>query len=137
MHGTLKTPRNRSRITSGRSLLPHGVDMRTEWARRWADLNRVLVSHLGGDDVVSEAERSLTRRAATLMLRLEQMEQAFTESDTGGTDAQHEVYARLTNTLRRVLVTIGIKRRPRDVTPDLQTYMKQMPRQRITLEHDD
>lgn len=137
MHGTLKPPRNRSRITSGRSLLPHGVDMRTEWARRWSDLNRVLVAHLGGDDVVSVPERGLARRAATLMLRLEQMEQSFTESDTGGTDGQHEVYARLTNTLRRVLVTIGIKRNPRDVTPDLKDYMKQMPRQRVTLEHSD
>jgi hypothetical protein len=111
--------------------------MRTEWARRWVDLNHVLVDHLGGNDVVSEPERALARRAATIMTRLEQMEQTFTEADDGGTDAQHETYARLTNTLRRVFGTIGIKRRPKDVTPDLHEYLASRPKRPVVLDHED
>jgi hypothetical protein len=122
MHGTLKTKRNSSRITSGRSLLPHGTDMRGVWARRWSDLIRLFVDELGGDNVVSQAERSLVRRIATIQVSCEQLEQVFAEQDDGGTLAQLDQYQRLSNTLRRLLMTVGIKRVPRDL-PDLKDYI--------------
>jgi hypothetical protein len=112
--------------------------MRTEWARRWSDLVRILTNHVGGPDIASEPERALARRAATLIVRLEQMEASFTEAETGGTDAQFDVYAKLTNTLRRVLHSLGLKRPVKDVTPDLHSYVRnRTDRRRLTLEHED
>ena len=139
MHGTTKTTRNRSRITSGRSLLPFGVDMRGVWERRWTDVNALLLNEQGGRDVCSEAEMAIIRRSATLIVALERLETKFAEQEDGGTPNQLDQYQRLSNTLRRLLESVGLKRRPKDVTPDLKDYLKQMPRsrQRVTLEHED
>jgi hypothetical protein len=120
---TKQTRRNNSRITSGRSLLPYGTDMRNVWARRWSDLNRLFAEELGGD-TISQAERSLVRRIATIQVALERLEQKFAESETGGCQTDLETYVRLSNTLRRIFVTVGIKRVPKDITPDLQTYLR-------------
>jgi hypothetical protein len=73
-----------------------------------------------------------------MMVRLEQMEQRFTEADDGGTDEQHVIYARLTNTLHRVLMTLGIKRTAKDITPDLKDYVAAKRHKRhVTLDHED
>jgi hypothetical protein len=125
MHGTLiKTKqrmRNSSRITSGRSLLPHGTDMNSVWSRRWSDLIRLFVEELGGDNIVSQAERSLVRRIATIQVACEKLEQEFADDDDTPI-AKLDQYQRLSNTLRRLLTTVGIKRVPREV-PDLQDYI--------------
>jgi hypothetical protein len=122
MHGAVKSKRLNSRISSGRSLLPVGTDLRSVWARRWTDLVRLFVEELGGDNVVSQAERSLVRRIATIQVSCERLEQTFAEQDDGGTLAQLDQYQRLSNTLRRLLTTVGIKRVPREV-PDLSDYI--------------
>jgi hypothetical protein len=119
--------------------------MNSVWSRRWSDLIRLFIDELGGDNVVSQAERSLVRRIATLQVRCERMEQQFADDeDEGGTLAQLDCYQRLSNTLRRLLVTIGIKRVPREV-PDLHTYISQRAptasprasRPRVRIEDDD
>jgi len=69
------------------------------------------VSDGGGVDIMSEAELSLCRRCATLEISLEQMEAAMSE----GKPADPEVYARIASHLRRLLETLGIKRRPREI----------------------
>jgi hypothetical protein len=147
MHGTLaKTKqrmRNSSRITSGRSLLPHGTDMNSVWSRRWSDLIRLFVDELGGDNIVSQAERSLVRRIATIQVACERLEQEFADDDDTPI-AKLDQYQRLSNTLRRLLTTVGIKRVPIDV-PDLHTYISQRPvtptprasRPRVRIEDDD
>lgn len=140
MQGLYKKQRNRSRITSGRSLLPHGVDMRGVWERRWTDVNALLLSDLGGRDVCSTAEMALIRKAATLIVATERLEERFAEQSDGGTSNQLEAYQRLCNTLRRLLESIGLKRRPRNVTPDLQDYLASRSGRstaRVTLEHQD
>ena len=77
---------------------------------------------LGGADEITESERSLLRRACTLMVELEKREMEFAagEADTAELDA----YQRTANTLRRLLVTLGLQRRPKDVTPDIATYLR-------------
>jgi hypothetical protein len=145
MHGTHKITRNRSRITSGRSLLPHGVDMRGVWERRWTDLNTILLADQGGPDVCSEAEKSIIRRSATLIVALERLETKFAEQEDGGSPNQLDQYQRLSNTLRRLLESVGLKRRPRDITPDLQSYLASKtntPTRRervraVTIDHED
>ena len=111
----------RSRVTNGGALLP-GVDGRSAWVRRARDLIESHLDDLGGDAVVSEAERSIVRRAAVMTTELERMEAKFAES--GEADpAMLDLYGRTAGNLRRLLESVGLKRRPRDVTPDLTTYL--------------
>ena len=65
----LKKANGRSRITNGSALLA-GVDGRSSYARRLRDVMVLHLSDLGGEDNVSEAERSLVRRAAVLTVKL-------------------------------------------------------------------
>jgi hypothetical protein len=66
----------RSAVTNGSTLLP-GVDGRTIWARRFRDLLSQHFADLGGEDAVSEAERSIARRATALEIELERLELKF------------------------------------------------------------
>jgi hypothetical protein len=105
----------RSRITNGTRLLPF-VDGRSIWARRLRDLINLHVNDYGGSDNISEAERSLIRRAAALTTELELMEVRFAAQ--GGADAdQLTVYGRAANTFRRLLQAIGLDRRAKQVKP--------------------
>jgi hypothetical protein len=159
MHGTLggkkrrsfkpeDRMRNSSRITSGR-LLPIDTDMNNGWSRRWSDLIRLFVAELGGDNSVSQAERSLVRRIATMQVACEKLEQEFANNTESTPVTKLDQYQRLANSLRRMLITIGIKR----VTiepPDLHDYISQkrrpaaprasrlvtLPRTRIRIDED-
>jgi hypothetical protein len=65
--------RLRSRVTNGRTLFVEG-DGRGPWARRLRDLCEAHAADLGGAECLSEAQRSLIRRCATIEVQLEQME---------------------------------------------------------------
>lgn len=94
--------------------------------RRLRDLVVAHESDLGGEQLISEGERRLVRRAAMLTLQLELMDQRWAANDGAATSSQElEVYQRTTGALRRVLESVGLKRRPRDVTPDLRAYLRQ------------
>jgi hypothetical protein len=110
----------RSAVTNGRALA--GVDGRSTWARRFRDVLELHVSDLGGEQAISEAERSIVRRASTLTVELERMEAQF--ATAGEADAAElDAYQRVSNTLRRLLEAVGLRRRPRDVTPNLERYL--------------
>jgi hypothetical protein len=111
------SPTARSRISNGSALLP-GVDGRSTWVRRLRDLIALHLSDLGGDDAVSEAERSIVRRVATLTVELERMESGFALAGEA-LPVQIDLYQRTANSLRRLLEAIGIERRQRDVSPSL------------------
>ena len=113
-------PQARSRVSNGSAVLP-GVDGRSTWVRRLRDLMGLHLSDLGGDDAVSEAERSIVRRVATLTVELERMEAGFAVAGEAQPD-QLDLYQRTANSLRRLLEAIGLQRRPRDVTPDPLEY---------------
>jgi hypothetical protein len=112
---------HRSRITNRSAVLP-GVDHRSVWMRRLRDLIEVHVADLGGDAVVSAAERSVVRRAATMTVELERMEAMFAIAGEA-TSEQLDLYSRVAGNLRRLLESVGMSRRPRDVTPNLQSYL--------------
>jgi hypothetical protein len=116
-------PAQRSAVTNGRKLFAQGGDMRSPWVRRFRDVQFLHLSDLGGPAAVSESENSLVRRVATLTVQLEALEAKFS-ADTDVDIATLDAYQRGTNTLRRLLETLGIKRRPRDVTPDLNSYLE-------------
>jgi hypothetical protein len=109
----------RSRVSNGSAILP-GVDGRSGWVRRLRDLIRLHLSDLGGDAEVSEAERSIVRRAATLTVELERLELTFALA--GEADAQQiDLYQRTANSLRRLLESVGLERRAKLVaTPTLE-----------------
>ncbi|TGD94938.1 hypothetical protein EU555_30505 [Methylobacterium nonmethylotrophicum] len=119
--GLRKRP-HRSRVTNGTSLLPD-VDGRSLWARRMRDLIALHLADLGGEGAVSEAERSIVRRVATLTVELERMEVAFATAGEASADAL-DLYQRTAGNLRRLLEAVGLKRRPRNVTPDLRDYIE-------------
>src|SRR5262245_4753672 len=112
----------RSRITNGSALLP-GVDGRNAWVRRAKDLLALHFSDLGGEDNVSEAERALVRRAVTLIIELERREMMFAQAGAADDEAL-AIYQTTVNTLRRTLESLGLQRRPRDVSPTLGQILR-------------
>ena len=111
--------KGRSRISNGKALL-HGVDGRSVWARRFRDLIDLHIQDGGSD--VSEAKRSIIRRASALEVELERLEAKFAlagEADAADLD----LYQRASNTMRRHLESVGLERAARDVTPPLADYL--------------
>jgi hypothetical protein len=106
----------RSRVTNGGELLP-GIDGRSIWVRRCRDLIELHLADIGGEENASVAERSIIRRAAVMMVELERIEKRFAASERGPSQADLDLYVRAAGNLRRLLESIGIKRRARDVTP--------------------
>lgn len=113
---------HQSAVSNGSRLLQN-VDGRTSWARRLRDLVALHLADLGGEGAVSEAEKSLIRRAATLTVELERMEVQFATDGSADPDAL-DLYSRTAGNLRRLLEATGLQRRPRDVTPDLRHYIE-------------
>ena len=104
--------RQRSRITNG-ALLP-GVDGRNGWVRRCRDILNSHLSDMGGEDTTSAAERSIIRRASTLTVELERLEAKFAVAGQAS-DADLDLYQRAAGNLRRLLESVGIHRRPRNI----------------------
>jgi hypothetical protein len=94
-------------------------DGQSQWARRWRDLVELHEADLGRGTCLSEAQASLCRRAATIEIELEALEGALSEGRTVSLDE----YARAAGHLRRILETLGIRRRARDLT--LDGYLRQ------------
>jgi hypothetical protein len=122
----------RSRLTNGSKLLP-GIDGRSPWVRRCRDIIAELISDRGGADNCSAAERSIIRRAAVLTTELERMEAQFAAAGEASAEAL-DIYARVAANLRRMLETIGIERRSKDVTPNLDEYLALKARTRAAQE---
>ena len=107
----------RSRVANGSELLP-GVDGRSAWVRRCKELIADHIADLGGEANTSAAERSLIRRASVMTVELERLEVKFaTAGEASPVDL--ELYQRTAGNLRRLLESIGLRRRARDVTPTL------------------
>src|SRR5262249_19138496 len=105
---------SRSAVTNGRRLHvvapPDG-----KWARRFRDVLAEIVSDLGGADLLSEGQRQLARRAATISIACERME----GEAAAGTPIDLEAYGKLTDRLGRTFQRLGLERKPRDVGPSL------------------
>ena len=81
------------------------------WVRRFRDLVELHVNDLGTRDGLSEAQRSLCRRAATLEIELESLEGQLSK----GERVDLKLYRELTGTLARTLGDLGIERRAKPV----------------------
>lgn len=126
----LYKPTARSKITNGRVILPN-VDGRTFWVRRYRDIVALFESDQGGHEAVSEAVRAIIRRASALCVELERLEMLFASAGEA-TPQQLELHGRTSNTLRRLLEavgSVGLQRRPRDITPSVEDYVRHIAEQ--------
>jgi hypothetical protein len=105
-------------VTNGSSPFVE-ADGRGPWARRWRDVLGEITSDLGGADLLSEGQRQLARRCATIAIACEKME----GEAAAGNEIDLDVYGTLTDRLGRAFHRLGLKRQPRDVTPTLSEYL--------------
>jgi hypothetical protein len=123
-------------LTNGHKAIDQ-IDGRSSIARRVRDLVAAYVNDLGGADQLSEGQHTLVRRAAIMTVQLEQMESKFALE--GITDAAAlDVYQRTTNSLRRLLESLGIHkgRKPRTINEptDLHEYLRSKRRRPTVLD---
>jgi hypothetical protein len=122
-------------LTNGRSVLID-IDGRSAIARRYKDIIGAHVSDLGGADHLSEAQLTLIRRVATMTVVLEQMDSEFA-IENGVKDRDFELYQRGSNTLRRLLETLGTTRgrKARSVNEptDLNEYLRSKGNGRVRI----
>ena len=99
------------------------VDHRSRAARRFRDIYASLAQHLGGEEQISEVRRHLARRASALTVWCEAEETKLVTEDKTGSPFDPQVYATAVNSLRRLLLDLGLNPAMRDITPDLHKYL--------------
>ncbi len=114
-----RTPRARTPVANGNKLLL--ADGRSMWSKRFREICAAHCQDLGGFEHLSQAELAIIKRAATLQVELEAKEAALADG-IGKIDLAE--FAQVSNGMRRLLETVGIKRVPRDVTPTLRDLMQ-------------
>ena len=102
--------RLRSAVTNGTRLFVEG-SMLSAWTRRYADLVAGHCSDYGGRETLSEAQFSLIRRA--IEVELETLEGRLSRGESVNLDH----YGRGASHLRRILESLGLERKARNVTP--------------------
>ena len=98
------------------------LDHRTAAAKRCRDLIAAIELDLGGSDRLSTGERQIIQRAAIIGAVLEDIETRW----LAGEPIDPALYATLGNAQRRLLETIGLRRRARDVTPSVDEYVARL-----------
>jgi hypothetical protein len=113
--------KGRSAVTNGKRL--HVVKIGdVKWNRRFRDILAEILSDLGGPDSgLSEAQRQLARRCATIAIACERLE----GEAAAGNEINLEVYGTLTDRLGRCFQRLGLKRQARDVSPTLAEILRE------------
>ena len=122
--GRPKGRRPRSAVTSGRKQFVTG-NPNSAWARRFHDLVVGHIQDAGGRDMLSEAQFALCKRAAGLECELEQMEGRMSQ----GIEVDLDRYGRAASHLRRILESLGLERKPKDIGPTLGDLLREDQRQ--------
>jgi hypothetical protein len=99
------------------------LDGRTRAAQGVSKTINAIATDLGGAEHLSTGEHQIIRRAALTGAMLEDMAARWLM----GEPVDPALYATLSNAERRLLETVGLKRRPRDVTPSLSQYLASRP----------
>jgi hypothetical protein len=93
--------------------------LRTPPAARLRELMSRMTADLGGPGNLTEAERQLIRRSATIALACEEME----TKAAAGEPFDLTTYSTATGHLGRTLRLLGLKRLPREDVPSLRQYL--------------
>jgi hypothetical protein len=110
--GQLARRKTRTRQGKARLLTLDSLDGRTAAAQAARQLIDTLTSDLGGDDQISEGQRQLVQRAAVCGAMIADYEARW----IAGQPIPLNEYLAAVNVQRRVLATLGLERRARDVT---------------------
>jgi hypothetical protein len=95
------------------------LDRRTKAAQRAFDLHDRLVAERGGAESMSVLRYSMTRSVAVLSAMVEDQQVKWLR----GERVDPAAIATLLNARRREAEIVGIDPLPKDVTPDLKTYL--------------
>jgi hypothetical protein len=120
-----RPPSQRSRVGNGKVLLPM-TDGRSLTARRFQDLYEDIANDLGELDLLSEAQKQLIRRVATLSAESERQECEW----ANGRPFDMVSYTTTANCLRRIFESLGLQRVSRPVNDGSQAlaaYFSQPP----------
>lgn len=96
------------------------VDRRTIAAKEAFGLRDSIASDLGGWDSLSAMEQEIINNAAMIGAMLKDAGASY----LSGQPTDLVEFQTLANCQRRLLETLGLQRRSRDVTPDLSKYME-------------
>ena len=94
------------------------LDRRTRPFRRYSAIRAGVIDDLGGEGALSEVQKQLVSKFATLALTLEAIEAAA----LAGQPIDAEAFGRTSGHLRRLAEAIGLERRMKDV-PTLSEYL--------------
>jgi hypothetical protein len=122
---------SRNAMRRARLLTLADLDRRTAAARRARDLVSGLESDLGGSDRLTVAERQLVQRAAVLGAIIEHYEALWLD----GRPINVNEHLASINAQRRCLEAVGLRRVPRDITPDPLVYAQQRAADEDALPH--
>lgn len=115
------TRATRARLTNGADNLAHAVDGRTLIAKRYRSITSQLVADQGGD--VAEARLQLIQRFAGAAVLSELIETKIVSGQT----VDLTEYSQLISSLVRIAARIGLDRTPRNISPDLKSYLDRRP----------
>jgi hypothetical protein len=80
------------------------------WQRRFADVLGQIIADIGGPDGLSEGQRQLARRCATIALECEKLESRA----VAGEQINLDMYGQMTDRLGRAFHRLGLRRVARD-----------------------
>lgn len=119
--GRVKRPLSRVTGDAARGLAGwlDGNDKRGPVARRFRDLVAEVTSDLGGAGELSEAQRQIIRRIASMSVWCESVEAKMAD----GEEIDIDKFQRTSNSLRRLCETIGLRRVAKEAVPTLRAYL--------------
>jgi hypothetical protein len=85
------------------------------------DITAQVAADLGGAERCTETRMSLIRRFASLCVVLEEQDVRLANGD----EIDLSSYSHLSSTLVRLAARIGLKRTPKNVTPELRDYLRE------------
>ena len=104
MTATGRHANTRSQVTNGKQLFVTPVNLQTQTGRRWRDIVELIAVDLGSPDKLSEFQRQLIRRAASLATACETMEADLVREMPVDLSA----YGQLSDRLRRIADSLGL-----------------------------
>ena len=113
-----KRPRSERKLVRLKTL--EALDSRTHAAIKAKELVSALESDLGGPANVTVAERQIVQHAGVLGAVIEHQEALWLAGD----EVDETALLAAVNCQRRLLETVGLQRRARDVTPNIATYSR-------------
>ena len=115
-----RAPKSRSAVTN---LTRLHVEPPSDnaYARRFRDVLFEIISDIGGSDTLSEGQRQIARRCATLAIECERMESAA----ASGNEIDVDRYGQMTDRMGRAFQRLGLRRQARDATLSLGEMIRQ------------